>query len=61
MIEYKEGICTNTLHLNKAANQIIQIPIRAPEEAVNCLIHAVFYTSKIGKRTEVKLLCTDNL
>jgi hypothetical protein len=33
MIEYKEGICTHTLHLNKATNQIVQIAIRAPEEA----------------------------
>jgi hypothetical protein len=33
MIDYKEGIFIYTLRLNKASNQIVQIPIRAPEEA----------------------------
>jgi hypothetical protein len=33
MIEYREGIFTNILHLNKATNQIVKIAIRATEEA----------------------------
>jgi hypothetical protein len=33
MVEYKEGIFSNTLQLNKATNQIVQIPIRGTEQA----------------------------
>jgi hypothetical protein len=33
MIEYKEGIFTYTLHLNKASDKIVQIPIRTPKQA----------------------------